>query len=65
MLQASQQHNSTSSDIPHADHMADDTHSDDDDDNEICVVETDDKPCCSDDSYSHITTGRHIFELFF
>jgi len=29
----------------------------DDEDNEICVVETDDKPCHSDDSYTHITSG--------
>ena len=32
----------------------------DDEDNEICVVETDDKPCSSDDSYTH--PGK--FDLF-
>ncbi|WAR01540.1 TBX2B-like protein [Mya arenaria] len=35
----------------------------DDEDNEICVVETDDKPCNSDDSYTHITSGPSPADL--
>ena len=30
----------------------------DDEDNEICVVETDEKPNSSDDSYTHLTSGE-------
>ena len=61
MLQSTSSNGCNTSGEHHLD-RADDIHSDDDD-NEICVVETDEKPCSSDDSYTHLTTGNYNIAL--
>ena len=61
MIQSATQNTCNSSSDHHLDRAdVDDLHSDDED-NEICVVETDEKPCSSDDSYTHLTTGKFCF----
>lgn len=61
MIQSATQNSCNSSSDHHLD-RADDIHSDDED-NEICVVETDEKPCSSDDSYTHLTTESSPTDL--
>ncbi|XP_045171884.2 T-box transcription factor TBX2-like isoform X2 [Mercenaria mercenaria] len=65
MLQShhQQQQNCHSTDDQTISERASDTAHSDDEDNEICVVETDDKPCSSDDSYTHLTSGPSPADL--
>jgi hypothetical protein len=62
MLQShhQQQQSCHSTDEQTISERASDTAHSDDEDNEICVVETDDKPCSSDDSYTHLTSGKFL-----
>lgn len=65
MLQAQHQSQGCHSNDDHTvtERSSDTAHSDDEE-NEICVVETDEKPCSSDDSYTHITSGKQIFQFY-
>lgn len=62
MLQAQQQSNCHGGDEQASERPGDPAHSDDED-NEICVVETDEKPCSSDESYNHLTSGTSPADL--